>query len=131
MKQPWTGIGALFALAAVVFGAFGAHSLTGRIAPEHVEVFKTGAYYQMVHALALVLIGYRIEQRPAALPLTVAAWLLAAGIVLFSGSLYVLSLTWVGAWGLVTPIGGVAFIAGWAAFAIAEIGGGRASGQSR
>ena len=124
MKQLWTGVGGLFALTAVMLGAFGAHGLSGKITPEHLEVFKTGAYYQMVHALALILTGMRMERRPGSTRLGMAAaWLFVVGMAVFSGSLYALAVTGTRAWGIVTPIGGLAFMAGWAVFVLAEIGG--------
>ena len=98
---------------AVALGAFGAHGLRAMVTPEMLAVFETGARYQMYHALALVAIGLafaRLEGRTVA----AAAWLFVAGTVLFSGSLYVLTLTGTRWWGAVTPLGGVAFLAGWA-----------------
>jgi uncharacterized membrane protein YgdD (TMEM256/DUF423 family) len=115
------GIGAVMAFLAVALGAFGAHGLEGRISGADLATFETAVRYQMYHALALLLV--------AALPeaLTgrggkVAGWGFAAGIVVFSGSLYLLLLTgqrWLGA---VTPVGGVAFLAGWAALAWTFLG---------
>ena len=109
-------LGALSALIGVIAGAFGAHALRGRLTPELLQVFETGARYQLFHALALVLVGLAIERasRPA---LRRAGWLFVAGTVLFSGSLYALALSGVRAWGAVTPLGGLCFIAGWAALA--------------
>ena len=98
---------------AVALGAFGAHGLRAMVTPEMLAVFETGVRYQMYHALALVAIGLafaRLQGRAAA----AAAWLFVAGTVLFSGSLYVLTLTGTRWWGAVTPLGGVAFLAGWA-----------------
>ncbi|HLI28544.1 MAG TPA: DUF423 domain-containing protein [Chloroflexota bacterium] len=109
-------LGALLAAAAVAAGAFGAHGLRGRLAPELLEVFETAARYQLYHALALLVVEWAMERAPnGAAPL--AGWLFVAGIVLFSGSLYLLSLSgarWLGA---VTPLGGVAFLGGWLALA--------------
>jgi uncharacterized membrane protein YgdD (TMEM256/DUF423 family) len=106
-------IGVVSAGTAVALGAFGAHGLRAMVTPEMLAVFETGARYQMYHALALVAIGLtfaRLEGRTVA----AAAWLFVAGTVLFSGSLYVLTLTGTRWWGAVTPLGGVAFLAGWA-----------------
>lgn len=109
-------IGSLSALVAVVAGAFGAHALRDRIAAELLAAFETGARYQMYHALALLgsQLAYFRWNAPQFLW---AGWLFVAGTVLFSGSLYLMSLTgarWLGA---VTPLGGLCFLAGWAAFA--------------
>lgn len=105
--------GAILAGLAVALGAFGAHGLknllqqTGRTAN-----FETAAQYQMYHALALVLLGLLMIHYPAR-QLVWAGWAFIIGIVFFSGSLYILSLTNVTKWGAVTPIGGLAFLAGW------------------
>lgn len=107
----------IFMFVAVAAGAFGAHALRGRLDPAMTAVWQTAVTYQAWHALALLGLGLLLRERPAQRALRVAAWLFAAGIVLFAGSLYVLALTGVRAFGLVTPVGGVAFLAGWAALA--------------
>jgi len=108
----WGVVGALSACVAVMAGAFGAHALRGSLAPSALATFETAVRYQMVHALALLLVASRPEpHRPPSLGR--AAWAFLVGTVLFSGSLYALALTgrrWLGA---VTPFGGAAFIAGW------------------
>lgn len=104
--------GALSAGLAVAAGAFGAHALAEAVPPNRLDTFETAARYEMVHALALVLVGMLIDRR-ADRRFRWAGWLFLAGTVLFSGSLYLLVLTdtpWLGA---VTPFGGVAFIGGW------------------
>jgi uncharacterized membrane protein YgdD (TMEM256/DUF423 family) len=114
MDRTFALLGALFALLAVAAGAFGVHGLRGRLAPDMLDVFETAARYQMYHALALFAVAGASARGPAA-PSTAAGWLFVAGIVLFCGSLYVLSLSgtrWLGA---VTPLGGLAFLAGWLA----------------
>jgi len=119
--QGMIATGAILGAAAVAIGAFGAHGLQARVAPEQLAVFEIGVRYHFYHALALVLLGLFAVVRPAASGLALAAWLFVAGIALFSGSLYVLVLTgtrWLGA---VTPLGGLAFIAGWLAFARAAL----------
>lgn len=112
----FAGLGALLAGLAVVAGAFGAHALRARIGPEMLAVFETGARYQMYHALALLALAWATTQwqLPHAAPV---GWLFVAGIVLFSGSLYLLALTGARGFGAITPIGGVAFIAGWGVLA--------------
>jgi uncharacterized membrane protein YgdD (TMEM256/DUF423 family) len=115
------GLGALSALISVAAGAFGAHALRERLAPDMLAVFETGARYQMYHALALLAVAGAVGRWPG--PATAAGWLFVAGTVLFSGSLYLLALTghrWLGA---ITPLGGLAFIAGWAALVWAALRG--------
>jgi uncharacterized membrane protein YgdD (TMEM256/DUF423 family) len=95
---------------AVALGAFGAHALKGRLSPEALEIYRTGALYHLVHAAVLVgVAGLRDRLRSARL--TTA--LFAVGITIFSGSLYILALSGVRGWGAVTPFGGVALMAGW------------------
>lgn len=106
--------GATLALVAVALGAFGAHALQERLEPGRLEVFETAVRYQFFHALALVLVALVLSRHPGG-PAQVAGWGFLAGIVVFSGSLYLLVFTGVGRWGAVTPVGGVAFLAGWVA----------------
>lgn len=114
-------LGALAALTAVVIGAFGAHALKSRLSPEMLAVYHTGVAYHFSHALGLLLVGFAFLHLPDSSVLRAAGWLLAAGIVLFSFSLYALALSgekWLGA---VAPLGGTAFILGWAALAWAVL----------
>jgi uncharacterized membrane protein YgdD (TMEM256/DUF423 family) len=109
-------LGTIAAGVAVAAGAFAAHGLRDRLEPDMLAVFETGARYQMYHALGLLAVGWAVSRWPAGRA-ALAGWLFVAGIVVFSGSLYVLSLTgtrWLGA---VTPLGGLAFLAGWAVLA--------------
>jgi uncharacterized membrane protein YgdD (TMEM256/DUF423 family) len=111
-------VGAVFGGLGVAIGAFGAHGLRGRLTPEMLAVFETGVRYHLYHALAILATGAlmsRLEGRAV----IVAGWSFAAGIVIFSGSLYALALSGITTLGAITPIGGVAFIAGWIALAIA------------
>jgi uncharacterized membrane protein YgdD (TMEM256/DUF423 family) len=103
--------------AAVGLGAFGAHALKARLAPDMQAIWQTAVQYHAWHALGLLAVGLFTMQRPDAAGLSLAGWLFVAGIVLFSGSLYALALTGVRSLGAVTPFGGVAFLAGWLAFA--------------
>lgn len=112
MDRLFFGLGALSALVSVAAGAFGAHALRARLTPEHLAVFETGARYQMYHALGLVAVAWAVTRWPGTLPVW-AGWLFVAGTVLFSGSLYILALTGIRWWGAITPLGGVAFLAGW------------------
>jgi uncharacterized membrane protein YgdD (TMEM256/DUF423 family) len=102
----------------VALGAFAAHGLKGRLAADYLAVFQTGTHYQLIHALALFGVGLLALQRPGRL-LNCAGALFALGIVLFSGSLYLLTLSGVSALGMVTPFGGVAFLAGWLCLGLA------------
>jgi len=104
--------GAASAFVAVAAGAFGAHLLRSRLTPEALGTFETGARYQMYHALAMILAGL-ITVSGATSGAKTAGWIFQAGIVLFSGSLYALALTGVKGLGAITPLGGLAFLAGW------------------
>ncbi|CAG0981984.1 hypothetical protein BURK1_01795 [Burkholderiales bacterium] len=110
-------LGALLALAAVALGAFGAHALRSRLSPDMAAVWQTAVQYHGWHALALVAAGLLLMHRPGASAVGAAAWLFVAGVALFPGSLYLLALTGARGLGAVTPFGGAAFLAGWAAFA--------------
>jgi len=112
-------LGCIAALLAVALGAFGAHALKARIAPELMAVYKTGVEYHFYHALGLILVGLAATQLPDSAYLRGAGWAMLAGIVLFSGSLYLLALTGISWLGAITPVGGVAFLAAWALFALA------------
>ena len=112
MDRVFALLGALLACLAVGAGAFGAHGLRGRLAPDMLEVFETAARYQMYHALALLAVAWVGERWPGG-PTQAAGWLFLLGILLFSGSLYLLSVTGLRWLGAVTPLGGVAFLAGW------------------
>jgi uncharacterized membrane protein YgdD (TMEM256/DUF423 family) len=118
MDRNFLLIGALCGLLGVAFGAFGAHALRSRLSPEMLTVFETAVRYQMYHALALLLTAAAIGRIGDARLLIVAGWFFTAGIVLFSGSLYGLALTGVTGLGAITPIGGLAFLLGWASLII-------------
>ena len=110
--------GALFALTGVAAGAFGAHALRARIPFDRLAVFETAVRYQLVHALALFACAWVLQSWPSRLARAAGACL-AAGIVLFSGSLYGLALLGEPRLGLLTPIGGLGFLAGWTLLAAA------------
>ncbi len=118
MERLFVIIGALSAAMGVGAGAFGAHALRARLEPRMLEVFETGARYQLVHAIALIAVAWAAGRWPGSLT-SAAGWLFVAGTVFFSGSLYLLALTDIRALGAVTPIGGVCFIAGWICLALA------------
>jgi uncharacterized membrane protein YgdD (TMEM256/DUF423 family) len=119
MAGPFLTLGALLAALGVAMGAFGAHALKSRLAGDMHAVFQTGVQYHMLHALGLVLIGLALRWIGPSTLLTWSGVLMGLGVLLFSGSLYVLSITGVRAWGAVTPFGGTAFIVAWFLFAIA------------
>mgnify|MGYP001108980985 CR=1 FL=1 len=106
--------GAVFALIAVGLGAFGAHALESRVEPRDLEIWETAVRYQMWHALALILLAALQARWPGG-GMVLAGWSFVAGILVFSGSLYALVGTGVRGLGAVTPIGGLAFLVGWAA----------------
>lgn len=109
-------LGSLSALIGVGLGAFAAHILKGRLAPDMLATFETGARYQMYHALGLLAVAWAATRWPGT-AVTAAGWLFVAGTLLFSGSLYLLSATgqrWLGA---ITPLGGLCFLLGWLALA--------------
>jgi uncharacterized membrane protein YgdD (TMEM256/DUF423 family) len=113
MDRTFFVLGAAFALVGVAAGAFGAHGLEGRVSAERLATFETGVRYQMYHAFALMLAAMAATRWPGPL-LQAAGWLFAAGIVIFSGTLYGLTFggpRWLGA---ITPIGGLSFLTGWA-----------------
>jgi len=99
---------------AVSLGAFAAHALRDRLSPELLNTFQTGVQYHMYHALALFGIGLMMINFPASSILRISAYLMLAGLVFFSGSLYLLSITGIRWLGAITPIGGVFFLVAWA-----------------
>ena len=115
--------GAAAALLAVALGAFGAHALKNRIPPEMLAVWRTGVEYHVLHALGLLAVGLVAQHLPNSGLLRWSGWLMLAGIVLFSGSLYLLALSGPGWLGAVTPVGGLAFLAAWALFVAAAVKG--------
>ena len=117
VHKPFVFSGALFGAAAVCLGAFGAHALAEVMSDRQVEVWDTAVQYQLVHALGLLLCGL-LAREESARSLRVAGWCFGLGMLLFSGSLYWLALGGPRFLGPVTPLGGVAFIAGWLALAI-------------
>jgi uncharacterized membrane protein YgdD (TMEM256/DUF423 family) len=113
----WIRIGAIFAAGAVAAGAFGAHALRERLDARSLEIFETAARYQMYHALAIIAVGAIEAAAGARGSIRLAGWAFSLGIVIFSGSLYALSVTGIKKLGMITPIGGLLFIVGWLALA--------------
>ena len=116
MDRTFLLIGSCAGFAGVALGAFAAHGLRGRLSPESLEVFETGARYQMYHALAILIVAIAAA-RFDGWAVRSAGWLFTVGIVLFSGSLYALAVTGTRTFGAITPIGGLAFLGGWALLA--------------
>lgn len=110
-------LGSFNMLLAVALGAFGAHGLKSRVSAEMLAVWQTAVLYHLAHALGLLLVGLLALH----LPVRAAGWTLLVGIVLFSGSLYLMVLTGIRPLGMVTPLGGVAFLAGWLLLALAAL----------
>jgi uncharacterized membrane protein YgdD (TMEM256/DUF423 family) len=126
MRLSWlTVVGALFGMAAVLLGAFGAHGLGGRVSAERLEVWSTAAHYLGWHATTLLALGLAARQfdaqRRTRLLASAAGWCLGIGTLVFSGSLFTLVLTDQSAWGAVTPVGGLLLAFGWALIALSLV----------
>lgn len=120
MTQIFISIAAILGGLSVASGAFASHALREKISERSLEIFETGARYQMYHALALLLVALLLS-RTETPPFTLVAsgWLFIIGVAIFSGSLYALSITGIKILGAITPLGGAAFLAGWGALAVA------------
>jgi uncharacterized membrane protein YgdD (TMEM256/DUF423 family) len=118
MANTFLLIGSLVGFLGVAAGAFGAHGLRSRLAPDMLAVFETAVRYQMYHVFALLITAVVMGRVGDARLLTIAGWSFITGIVLFSGSLYALALTGISSLGAITPLGGLAFLVGWACLAI-------------
>ena len=112
MDRFFLALGSLMAFLAVALGAFAAHALKERLPPDMLNIFEVGVRYHMYHSLALLAVAWTSVQWPQSNAST-AGWFFLAGIVIFSGSLYILSVTGMRWLGAITPIGGVAFLIGW------------------
>ncbi|MFC0272410.1 DUF423 domain-containing protein [Metabacillus herbersteinensis] len=106
-------LAAINAFLAVALGAFGAHGLEGKVSEKYLKTWQTGVTYQMFHAGGLFVVALLFDKISQTGMLTAAGWLMFIGILLFSGSLYVLSVTGISVLGAITPIGGLAFLASW------------------
>jgi len=118
MANLFISLAAFCAMLAVAFGAFGAHALKGRLDTYALGVFETAVQYHFMHSLALLAVGILALSQPHTVLLKSAGWLFLVGIVVFSGSLYCLSLSGLKWLGAITPLGGLAFIAGWACLTV-------------
>ncbi|PLT30291.1 DUF423 domain-containing protein [Peribacillus deserti] len=112
-------LGAINAFLAVALGAFGAHGLEGKISDKYLETWKTAVHYQMFHASGLLIIGILASTLKAGNLLNWSGWLMLIGIILFSGSLYILSVSGIKVLGAITPLGGVSFLAAWVLLMVA------------
>jgi len=119
MAKLWLTLGSVGMLLAVAMGAFGAHALKKTLTPDLMAIYETAVHYHVYHALGLIAIGLLALHLPATTLLRWAGVLMAAGLVLFSGSLYALSLSGIRWLGAITPIGGTAFLAAWLLLAAA------------
>jgi uncharacterized membrane protein YgdD (TMEM256/DUF423 family) len=122
MDRIFAALGAASGFVAIAAGAFGAHALKTRLAPDLLAVFDTGASYQIYHALALFAVAWSIGRWPGRAALA-SGWCFVAGTALFSGSLYLLALTGMRSLGMITPVGGVLLLAGWLLLALAAVRG--------
>jgi uncharacterized membrane protein YgdD (TMEM256/DUF423 family) len=120
MDRTFLLIAAVAGFLGVSLGAFGAHGLRDRLSPDMMAAFQTGVQYHLIHAAALLAVS-AIAVRTTSRMIPMAGWLFTLGILLFSGSLYVLAISGVTRLGMVTPFGGLAFLAGWALLAIAAL----------
>jgi len=115
MTNTWFKIATLFMMLGVIFGAFGAHALKSRLTPEALEIYKTAVFYQFVHAIGIFVVAFAVAgMSGSSRALTLAGACFTTGTLIFSGSLYILALTGVRWLGAITPVGGLAFILGWA-----------------
>lgn len=124
MLRVFLALAALAGFSGVALGAFAAHGLKGQLSTEYLAVFQTGVQYQLVHALALFGVALLAERLPGRL-VTAAGSLFVVGILLFSGSLYLLTLSGLGKLGMITPLGGVCFLVGWLCLGLAALRAGR------
>lgn len=116
----WVSIGSALMFLGVGLGAFGAHALSARLPAERLLTFETGVRYHFYHALALFVVAWLSVRQPSGL-LTGAGWAFTLGVVVFSGSLYMLSLTGLRWLGAITPLGGLAFLIGWVLLLLASL----------
>jgi uncharacterized membrane protein YgdD (TMEM256/DUF423 family) len=121
LQTRFVAIGSLSAFLSVALGAFGAHLLKDTLPPDMLSVYQTGVQYQMMHSIGLIALGIAAAYLPRSKLLVRAGWAMLTGIVLFSGSLYALSITQIKILGAITPLGGVAFLVAWGLFAAAAL----------
>lgn len=115
----WVRYGALLMCAGIILGAFGGHALRQTLSADAQRTYQIAVFYHLIHGLALLAVGWLAMLKPGEPLLRSAGWAFVVGIVLFSGSLYALSLSGVKKWGAITPLGGLAFLVGWLLLALA------------
>ena len=120
MDRTFFALGALLGCLGVAAGAFGAHALAERLAPDRLELFELAARYQMIHALALIAAAWAVQRWPSGTANT-AGWLLFVGVLIFCGTIYALAFGAPRILGAVTPIGGLSLIIGWLLLAVAAL----------
>ncbi|GGH85648.1 uncharacterized membrane protein YgdD (TMEM256/DUF423 family) [Pullulanibacillus pueri] len=118
MFKLFTILGSANAFLAIALGAFGAHGLKNKLTQHYLDIYNTGVQYHMMHALGLILVGFLADKFSSQL-VGWAGWIMFIGIILFSGSLYILSISGIGKLGAITPLGGVAFLVSWVLVIIA------------
>ncbi|WDM24169.1 DUF423 domain-containing protein [Paenibacillus polymyxa] len=116
-------LGCIVMFLAVALGAFGAHALKKRLSADMISIFQTGIQYQIAHGLGLLLLGVLAGSLVHSSLIVTAGWVMLVGILLFSGSLYALSISGVRKLGAITPIGGLAFLASWVIVIVAVVQG--------
>jgi uncharacterized membrane protein YgdD (TMEM256/DUF423 family) len=116
MDRTFFVLGSVLAFLGVVAGAFAAHALKGHLTTRQLDIWETGARYHLYQSLALLVVAWAVTRWPGT-PVNLAGWLFAAGVILFSGSLYLLAVTDVKVLGVITPLGGLCFLVGWASLA--------------
>jgi len=121
MFKLFISLGSINAAIAVALGAFGAHALKNSLSKDMLAVFETGVQYHFYHALGLLAVGFIATHLPESSLVQWSGWLMLAGIIFFSGSLYILAVSGISWLGAITPIGGTAFIVAWLLLAIAVI----------
>jgi uncharacterized membrane protein YgdD (TMEM256/DUF423 family) len=121
MLKTFLMLGSLNAFLSVALGAFGAHALKSKLSADMLNVYQTGVQYHMIHSLGLILIALLADKLGNSSLVNVSGWALFIGIVLFSGSLYALSLSGIKVLGAITPLGGIGFLLGWILLAIAAM----------
>jgi uncharacterized membrane protein YgdD (TMEM256/DUF423 family) len=123
MLKTFIVLGSLNAFLSVALGAFGAHGLKSKLSADMLAVYQTGVQYHAIHAIGLILIAILSDKLPGSSLIVWSGWSLFVGIILFSGSLYVLSITGIKVLGAITPLGGLAFLLGWLLLAVAALKG--------
>ena len=114
----WVKWGSLLMFLGVVMGAFGGHALKQSLSEEMQKIYHIGVFYHIIHALALFVVAWLSTVKPMTAGIQQAGWAFACGILLFSGSLYALSITGIRTFGMITPLGGLSFLAGWLLLAL-------------